>query len=413
MDNENDLADNSLASQAISTCDLFQDVEPNLLRSLLTQCQIKFLKEGEILLTPGEENHHLYLLLSGQLQVYLANDNHSGISTQIGFTISPGESIGEMSIIENKPVSAYVTAQEDCRLLVMHEQILWEKLISIPTVVKNLLQGLSIRTRKRDEIALKNLEQQLKFEYFQKDLAAARKIQSNILPHDNPLFPNHSQVDVFATITPAKEVGGDFFDAFPLDDKHICIAIGDVSGKGIAAALFMIRVITLLRISISLINPLGAIMESINSHLCKSNDDCMFVTMFVGILDVTSGKLTYVNGGHNLPFFSSHHAPFQLLEVTGGMLLGVSEEAQYESEQLILQPNDTLVLYTDGVTEAEDKNRNFFSLERACQVLNTIKQPATASEIATLLQASVFEFSTQVPQSDDITILVLRYCSFK
>lgn len=411
MENANFISGSSLDCNAIATYALFKGVEPNLIRPLLAQCQLRSLKEGETLLTPGEENHYLYLLLSGHLQVYLTDSSNSTTYRPMGFTIYPGESIGEMSIIENKPVSACVAAKEDCRLLVMHEQVVWEKFICIPGVVKNLLQELSMRTRKRDEIALKNLEQHLKFEYLEKELAAASKLQSNILPHKNPLFPNHPQADVFAAITPAKEVGGDFFDAFPLDKKHVCIAIGDVSGKGIPAALFMIRVITLLRISLSRINSLGSIMESINCHLCEGNDDCMFVTMFVGIFDVTSGKLTYVNGGHNLPFLSSHNCPFKLLEVPGGMLLGISEKAQYEAAELVLQPDDTLVLYTDGVTEAEDGEGNFFSSERACQVLNTVNEQATPMEIVAVLQEAVLEFSTSVPQSDDVTILVLRYCS--
>jgi sigma-B regulation protein RsbU (phosphoserine phosphatase) len=399
----------SLDANVLATYPIFQDIPPDLIVSLLAQCQIGFLRAGEILLTPGDENHYLYWLLSGHLQVYLVDSGGSTIDKQMGFMISPGESIGEMSIIENKPVSAQVIAQEDCHLLVMPEQVFWKQLVCVPGVVKNLLQGLSLRIRKRDEIALKNLEQQLKFEHLQKDLVAASKIQSNILPHQNPLFPNHPQVDAFATVKPAKEVGGDFFDAFPLDENHFCIAIGDVSGKGIPAALFMIRVITLLRLSISRINSLQSTVESINRHLCESNDDCMFVTLFVGIFDVISGQLTYVNGGHNWPFFSSKGHCFTPLEVPGGMLLGISEEAQYKAAELIFQPGDTLVLYTDGVTEAEDKDGNFFSSEQTCQVLNAVHKHATSMEIATVLKEAVFEFSACVPQSDDMTILVLRY----
>jgi sigma-B regulation protein RsbU (phosphoserine phosphatase) len=294
----------------------------------------------------------------------------------------------------------------------MPEQVFWEEFVYLPGVVKNFLQGLSLRLRQRDEITLKNREQQLKFEYLQRDLVAASKIQTNILPHQNPLFPDHPQVDVFAILEPAREVGGDFFDAFPLDDNHICIAIGDVSGKGIPAALFMIRVVTLLRLSITRTIPLATIVESINYHLCEGNEDCMFVTLFIGIVDVISGKLTYVNGGHNWPFLSQGNNSFEIVRVTGGILLGIDEEAQYSSAELRLEPNNTLVLYTDGVTEAEDSQGEFFSLARTGAVLDAIKKNATAREIALNLQEAVFSFSNPALRSDDITILVLRFLSF-
>jgi sigma-B regulation protein RsbU (phosphoserine phosphatase) len=399
----------SLNIDEIATYPLFRELPLKKLDELLKRCQSRLLKAGEILLTPGAENHHLYWLLSGQLQVYLSENQEFKNVPRQGFPILPGESIGEMSIIDSQPVSALVIAEEDCQLLVMSEQIFWEEFVYLPQVIKIFLQGLSFRLRQRDEITLKNLEQQLKFEYLQKELAAASKIQTNILPHQNPLFPDHPQVDVFATLEPATEVGGDFFDAFPLDETHICIAIGDVSGKGIPAALFMIRVVTLLRLSISQNSPLATIIESLNRHLCEGNEDCMFVTLFVGIFDVISGKLTYVNGGHNWPFFARNNENFQIIKVTGGMLLGISPDACYTSSELTLEQDDTLVLYTDGVTEAEDSQGEFFSLARTGQVLDSLSRNANAREIALGLQEAVFSFSNPARRSDDTTILVLRF----
>jgi PAS domain S-box-containing protein len=270
-------------------------------------------------------------------------------------------------------------------------------------------EALRVAEENYRRIFQKNLEEKLKFEYLQKELDAASTIQTSILPHQFPLFPNHPQADVAATIIPAKEVGGDFFDAFPLDENLICIALGDVSGKGIPAALFMIRVITLIRLSVSKLNSLASIVESINRHLCEGNDNYMFVTMFIGVFDVTSGKLTYVNGGHNLPFFARRGNPFQLLEVPKGILLGIHEGATYETAELLFQPGDTLVLYTDGVTEAENQEQEFFSTERTGQVLNNVLTTATSEVMVKTLQEAVFAFSHSVPQSDDVTILVLRY----
>jgi serine phosphatase RsbU (regulator of sigma subunit) len=255
-------------------------------------------------------------------------------------------------------------------------------------------------------------KQQVLYEQLLKELEAAQKIQANILPQERPLLPDHPQAEVAAIMIPAKEVGGDFFDAFALDSEHVCIAIGDVSGKGIPAALFMVRVITLLRMSLSKADQFESMLPTVNQLLCSGNDDCMFVTMFVGLFNVTSGKLTYVNGGHNAPFFARKGRPFELLQMPKGILLGINEDARYEVAELILQPGDRLVLYTDGVTEAENTQGDFFSEHRTAAVLNTLSADSAdidAAAVVNTVQESVFTFSAQAPQSDDLTLLVLRH----
>ncbi|MGK7943183.1 MAG: SpoIIE family protein phosphatase [Microcystaceae cyanobacterium] len=388
---------------------LFESVNPAFLKPLLEHCIVVTLLENEILVSQGEENHYFYILLSGELRAFLGDLNQKKNSQEKGFPILAGEHIGEMSIIENKPVSANVIAVESSELLVISEDIFWQELLTIPGISKNLLQGLSKRMRQRDEIALKNLEESLKFEQIKKDLAAASQIQFNILPSDPIIFPNHPQVDIAATITPAREVGGDFYDAFPLDERHICVAVGDVSGKGIPAALFMIRAVTLIRISISTLNPLGEIVEDINRHLCERNDDCMFVTLFIGILDVISGELTYVNGGHNPPFFARNGQYFAPLSSKAGMLLGVYDSARYQTNTLSFAKDDVLILYTDGVTEAENYAQSLFSAERTQEVLNTLEKGSNAQSAITVLEKAISDFCSTAAQSDDITILVLRY----
>ncbi len=257
------------------------------------------------------------------------------------------------------------------------------------------------------------MKKQLELQQIQKDIKAASQSQENILPDGEHLAPNYPQIDVAATLVPARDVGGDFYDVFPIGKNHLCIAVGDVSGKGIPAALFMIRVITLLRISMSRIQPLTTIIESINRHLCNNNDNCMFVTMFVGIIDVTSGKFTYVNGGHNCPFFAPAKQPFDFFKVPEGMLLGIDENITYEVAEFLFNPGDTLVLYTDGVTEAEDENGSFFSNEKTCETLNQLRNEPSSQTIVSKLKNAVFEFSRNQLQSDDITILVLRYGSIE
>ncbi len=397
-------AKNPLPNSEMSKHSLFNGIPYHLLEPILSQCVVQHLQSGEILISPGQENHNLYLLVSGRLQVYL-----DAADSQISFPIARGECIGEMSLIEEQRTSAYVIAEEDSSLMVMSEKIFWDQLIHIPRAVKNLLRMLTNRMRKDNEIIQKSLEQRLRYEHLQKELEAAGNIQANILPQRIPLFPNHRQVDVAAIIEPAKEVGGDFFDAFTLDKQHICIAVGDVSGKGMPAALFMVRVITLLRMSLSKDTEFESVLPAINRMLCQNNDECMFVTLFVGLFNVESGRLTYMNGGHNPPLISSKGGAFTLLDVPQGILLGVAEEAHYDVDELIFQPGDTLVLYTDGVTEAENSQKEFFSIERACQVLSAADKDDDVTAVVKTLGDAVTQFSKGVPQSDDITVLALRY----
>ena len=388
---------------ALADYTLFKDLPPDLIESILSECPVQQLYKDELLLSSGQENHYLYLLISGQLQVYLDN-----VDSNFSFVVEPGECIGEMSIIEERRVSAYVIAEQDSRLIVLPEDVFWTKFVRLPIAMRNFLQVLSQRLRKQNQITRQALEQQIRYEHLQKELEAAGKIQANILPKKSPLFPKHPQVDVYASMTPAKEVGGDFFDAFALDNDHIYIAIGDVSGKGMPAALFMVRVITLLRMSISNEATFGSLLPTVNQMLCENNEDCMFVTLFVGVLDVKTGRLSYMNGGHNPPFISRHGGPFEFLEVPRALVLGISERAQYDVAELTLHPGDTLVLYTDGVTEAENSSREFFYTDRTAAVLQKVGHKDMTA-LVKALQDAVVEFSENMPQSDDITLLALRY----
>lgn len=382
---------------------LFNNLPRPLIETILAESSIRVLKPGEMLLAQGEENHNLYLVVSGRLKVCL-----DATGSDISFLIESGECIGEMSIIEERLTSAYVMAKDECSLLVLTEAIFWDKLLSYPAAVRNLLQMLSKRMRNHNRITLQTLEQQLRYEHLEKELAAAGKIQANILPHKVPLFPNHPQVDVFAIMEPAKAVGGDFFDAFALDNHTIYIAIGDVSGKGMPAALFMVRAITLLRMGISDEATFGAVLPMVNRMLVQNNGECMFVSLFVGLLNVDTGHFTYMNGGHNRPFFARSGASFELLDVPRALVLGLYDQAVYDVAELTLKPGDTLVLYTDGVTEATNPQQDYFEVERAAAVLNNVAQKDMATLVKTL-QTAVEEFAEGAPQADDITMLALRY----
>ncbi|AFY40332.1 cyclic nucleotide-binding protein [[Leptolyngbya] sp. PCC 7376] len=399
--------------EAIAGCELFQGVQPVLLKDLLQRCSIQSFPAGSTLTEPGQENHTLYILLGGHLMVYLAETEDAVLNPEMGFQIPVGECIGEMSIIENKPVSAYVVAATECRLLSIPESLFWDELMSWPEVVKSMLTGLSSRMRRLDKVAIKTLEERLRFEQIERDLKAAAQIQSNILPQEKPLLAQYHQVDVAASIEPAREVGGDFFDTFPIDEHTVGLAIGDVSGKGIPAALFMIRAVTILRASIARLNiqdeNLASIFSAVNRQLCESNPNCLFVTIFLGTLDVRTGKLTYVHGGHNRPFLKRVNEGSAMIPIPDGMLLGIFAEAEYKLAELTLGKGDLLVMYTDGVTEARDRDGQFFMEERVTSILDQLPATISSTDIVSVLGNRVKNFTEQMPQSDDITIMTLRY----
>jgi sigma-B regulation protein RsbU (phosphoserine phosphatase) len=281
--------------------------------------------------------------------------------------------------------------------------------VQLPGVVRNLLRLMTQRMRQDNRVIRKTLVNQLRYEHLQKELEMAGKIQTSILPHSVPLLPNHPQVDIAATLEPQREVGGDFFDAFPLDDERVCLIIGDVSGKGMPAAMFMVRVVTLLRMSLTKEAELDLTIEALNQILCQNNEECMFVTLLVGVLEVNTGRLNYVNGGHVPPFVAQQGQPFGLLSMSRGMILGVFEQASFTVDEVILQPGDELVLYTDGVTEAENPQLELFSTDRALEIVRSV--PAGGGPVALVkrLEEAVVEYARGWSQSDDITIMALRY----
>lgn len=255
-----------------------------------------------------------------------------------------------------------------------------------------------LRLREAEKLILDNL---------QRELSVAATIQANMLPKGNRLFPEFPQIRAFGLTSPAKEIGGDFFDAFAIDNEHVVFAIGDVSGKGVPAALFMMETMTLLRSKIRKPKKFSAALATINRLLCKNNDTNMFVSAFIGMLNVMTGDLHYFNAGHTVPLLAHNKGSFTVLNVPRNILLGVDEDALYEVAGTRLAAGDTLVLYTDGVTEAENHQQEFYSLERATDLLTS-----TYSDVRILAQSllnDVADFCGRQPQSDDITILAMQY----
>ena len=240
------------------------------------------------------------------------------------------------------------------------------------------------------------------------DLAVAREIQQAILPRIFPPFPeNASQMDIAASMNAAKDVGGDFYDFFRIDDDHIGFVIADVSGKGVPAAIFMAVSRTLIRATgIRGVSPSECITYS-NGLLEKESVNNMFVTVFYGIYNIQTGEIKYTNAGHNPPYVLKQNGTIKKLPVTVNMALGIFGDVEYQETTLQLEHGDTLLLYTDGVTEAINPNEEEFTEKRLEQTLSNMSQP-TCQEMIDKIKSDVKTFADGAEQSDDITLLAIK-----
>ena len=251
-------------------------------------------------------------------------------------------------------------------------------------------------------------EQMKKFELVQSDLETAARIQQKILPQDFPAFPNRKEFDIYGEMHTAKQVGGDFYDFFFIDDHKLGFVIGDVSGKGVPASIYMAVSRTMLKAIASQIEDPAECLQTVNTMLIPESDITTFVTVFYGVLDTNTGLVRYANGGHNLPYIVRANGTVEEIENTEGLLLGKIENIEYETKELQLLPGDKLVTFTDGVTEAMAENEDMYEEPRLEEFLAKHSQNHLNKLVRSLV-VDVLKFMGKADQSDDITILALEY----
>jgi len=257
---------------------------------------------------------------------------------------------------------------------------------------------------------LKSKEMEEQLEALNHDLDMAARIQQKILHQEFPVFPDDKRFDIFANMIAAKHVGGDFYDFFKYDENHLAFFIGDVAGKGMPAAIYMAVCRTMLKAIGSEVSDPAECIEKVNNMLIPESDISTFVTVFYGLLNLETGELAYCNGGHNLPYIQTKSGKVKELENVGGLLLGKFEGVPYEMNTVQLEPGDAVVTFTDGVTEAEDESDGFFDEERVIEFLK--KHPGKSLEsLVKGLFLEVMKFTAAAEQSDDITVLSVRYGS--
>ena len=240
------------------------------------------------------------------------------------------------------------------------------------------------------------------------ELNVATQIQADMLPRIFPAFPERQEFDIYATMNPAKEVGGDFYDFFLVDDDHLAVVIADVSGKGVPAALFMVIAKTLIKNHAQNKEAPGEVFTNTNEQLCEGNDAGLFVTAWMGVLQISTGHFVYVNAGHNPPLLRRAGGSFEWLKSRPGFVLAGMEGVRYRENEMELAPGDVLYLYTDGVTEATDAHQQLFGEERLQTALN--EQPMLpVGQMLSKIKGCIDSFVGEAEQFDDITMLGLEY----
>ena len=262
---------------------------------------------------------------------------------------------------------------------------------TIERTLKHLMEWRAALASRNQLVALQN------------ELDVASKIQQSILPTS---FPKTAEYEIFANMVPARNVGGDFYDILMLAGSYIGLAIADVSDKGVPASLFMMSSRTLLKGTAIGISEPGKVLRDVNDLLYEENDTFMFVTVIYAVYSPETGRFVYANGGHNPPLIIHSDGSSTLLPPIGGIALGIAPHINFDQDTVFLNPGDTLMLYTDGITEAMNADREEFGMERMRQVFAE-RPPINSREATEMIFEAVHKFAGDTPQSDDITCLTI------
>lgn len=359
-------------------------------RLLLEAMTELVIPKGRDIVTCGAGSEDgMYIILSGKADVF------SSDGTRIN-RLGAGDFVGELGLINDDNRAATVRASSDVRCA---------------NISKRLFEDIASRNRKiygsfMNMLYTKTTKLVTEQERIKSELSIATKIQADCLENDFTTFNRLTAVNLTAHMKPAKEVGGDFYDVFMIDQDHLCFLIADVSGKGVPAALFMTMAKTHIKNFATVGLPLAEVAARANNQLCYKNESGMFVTAFICVLDVRSGEVQFVNAGHNCPFVQKQDGAFEMFRAKANLVFGLMEDVPYREQTLTLNPGDSIYLYTDGVTEALNPAQELFGDDRLYEILN--RHRAQAGEPETFVQAiyrEVQAFADGEPQADDITML--------
>ena len=284
----------------------------------------------------------------------------------------------------------------------------WFFVLAMTVFVVCALAILQLYVRDKMKKVEKQHREKAERERIASDLHMANQIQTSVLPHEFPPFPERKEFELFAMMEPAREVGGDFYDFFLIDDDHLCLVIADVSGKGIPASLFMMNSKVLIKSFASGDNSPAEVLEKVNKEICENNQMEMFVTVWLGVLELSTGKIVASNAGHEYPVVGHAGGGFELIKDKHGFVVGGMEGVKYKDYELQLRPGDKLFVYTDGVPEATNIRNELFGTDRMIDALNEDVY-APVEELLRNVRRSVSEYAAGAEQFDDLTMLAVEY----
>jgi sigma-B regulation protein RsbU (phosphoserine phosphatase) len=261
---------------------------------------------------------------------------------------------------------------------------------------------------KREQKLEKKHRENSEKERMKHELAMGKSIQSSMLPHIFPPFPERNEFDLYASMDPAREVGGDFYDYFFIDDDHLCLLMADVSGKGIPGALFMMITKAILQNTAKLEKSPAKILTKANEAICANNQTQMFVTVWIGVLEISSGKMRAGNAGHEYPIIKTPEGRFEILKDRHDFVLGGMEDIRYHEYDIEFSPGSKIFLYTDGIPEATDANNRMFGMDRLLKTLNEAPDE-NPEQLLKNVRAAVDRFVNGAEQFDDLTMLCMEY----
>lgn len=393
---------------------LFEQTPNSILEKVATIVLKTSIKAGETLIEKGEHGDSMYIVCSGKVKVHDGN-------LLLNY-LDKGNVFGEMAALDSEIRTASITAIEDTELIQLNHDDLFKLFGREPEVAKAMIHFMCQRGKNiYSDIA----ERSLKLRTLEKEFEIARDIQAGFLPESLPEIPGW---DIAAYFQAAREVAGDFYDVFEIENqKKIGLIIGDVCGKGVGAALFMTLFRSLLRASmlsddfmdwkriekkrenISIPEAHQTLLNSIaitNNYVARTHESaCMFATLFVGLLDPNNGSLVYINAGHESPVIINKNGEKKLLDPTGSVA-GLFPENKYDIAEALLEPEDTFIAFTDGVTEAVNPDNEQFSSELLLEIL--AKNKGSAKDGLDEIVCKLRKFTNDVEQFDDITLLQVK-----
>lgn len=312
--------------------------------------------------------------------------------------------VGKLS----RRVSDPITQLEKDVDMISHGHLEYRTLVKTDDEIGSLAESFNNMADSLQKYIADLTEATLREQKIASELSVATDIQEGVLPKVFPAFPDKPEIDIYATMTPAKEVGGDFYDFFLIDDDHIGLVMADVSGKGVPAALFMMVGKTLIKNTAKSCSSPSKVLYQVNNQLCEGNDANLFITCWFGVLELSTGKIMAANAGHEYPAIKRADGLFEMMKDKHGFVLGAMEDMPYTNYEFTLGKGDMLFVYTDGVPEATDAQNEQFGTDRMIASLNK-KQENDVFTLLPNIKKDIDDFVGEAPQFDDITMLGLIY----